>query len=141
MNESLAPDVQPPPLSAADMMVGPELQAAPNMPLSGPFSDHMFGQTPFEAPQPLAQTGPAAFLNIPITLELVLATIRMPVSQVMALSPGVEIGLHQPLDAEVSLRANGTLIAYGTLQLIDAETRRFGVRITRLADAGKTADI
>lgn len=74
-----------------------------------------------------------AFLSIPVTLELVLASVKMPVSKLMDIQAGTEIDLAHPAGTEVALVVNGSRIAFGHLFLIDPKTRNVGVRISRLA--------
>jgi flagellar motor switch/type III secretory pathway protein FliN len=93
------------------------------------------------AVEPVAQTvAPTqkmdAFLSIPVMLELVLASMKMPVSKLMDIQPGTEIDLDHPAGAEVALVVNGSKIAFGHLFLIDPKLRNVGVRISRLAEGG-----
>ncbi|MGL4405614.1 MAG: FliM/FliN family flagellar motor switch protein [Notoacmeibacter sp.] len=78
-----------------------------------------------------------AFLSIPVTLELVLASLKMPVSSLMDFQVGTEINLDHQAGAEVSLVVNGSKIAFGHLFLIDPKLRTVGVRISRLAAPGE----
>jgi flagellar motor switch/type III secretory pathway protein FliN len=77
-----------------------------------------------------------ALFAISVTLELVLASLKMPVSQLMDIQAGTEIDLAHPAGAEVALVVNGSKIAFGHLFLIDPNSRRVGVRISRLAANG-----
>jgi flagellar motor switch/type III secretory pathway protein FliN len=74
-----------------------------------------------------------AFFSIPVTVELVLASLKMPVAKLMEIHAGSEIDLDHPAGAEVSLLVNGCHIAFGHLFLIDPLTKRVGLRISRLA--------
>ena len=78
------------------------------------------------------------FFSIPVTLELVLASVKMPVSKLMDVQAGTEIDLNHPAGAEVALVVNGSRIAFGHLFLIDPKSRNVGVRISRLAEGGHT---
>ena len=76
-----------------------------------------------------------AFFSIPVTVELVLASLKMPVAKLMDIHAGAEIDLDHPAGAEVALMVNGNKIAFGHLFLIDPQTKRVGVRISRLAQS------
>jgi flagellar motor switch/type III secretory pathway protein FliN len=74
-----------------------------------------------------------ALFSIPVTVELVLSSLKMPVSKLMDIQVGSELDLDHPAGAEVALMVNGSRIAFGHLFLIDTASRRVGVRISRLA--------
>ncbi|NJR13928.1 MAG: hypothetical protein HC779_06855 [Phyllobacteriaceae bacterium] len=99
---------------------------APDLPLTEPLTI-----SPVAAPP--GQQSMDAFMAIPIDIELVLSIVRMPVARLMETGPGSEIDLEHPAGGEVMLIANGSRFAFGELFLIDADKRRVGVRITRLA--------
>ena len=90
-----------------------------------------------EKPAPVLVAAPRldAFFSIPVTVELVLASLKMPVSKLMDIQAGAEIDLDHPAGAEVALMVNGSKIAFGHLFLIDPQTKRVGVRISRLAQS------
>ena len=98
-----------------------------------------------ESPPEAAEVKPAAvtvtaprldaFFSIPVTVELVLASLKMPVAKLMDIHAGAEIDLNHPAGAEVALMVNGSKIAFGHLFLIDPQTKRVGVRISRLAQS------
>jgi flagellar motor switch/type III secretory pathway protein FliN len=77
-------------------------------------------------------TSLAALMSIPIDLELVFASLRMPVSRLMELAPGSEIDLGAQGGNEVTLFANGTPFALCELLLLDEVEKRLGVRIKRI---------
>ena len=84
---------------------------------------------------PVAAPRLDAFFSIPVTVELVLASLKMPVAKLMDIQAGAEIDLDHPAGAEVALMVNGSKIAFGHLFLIDLQTKRVGVRISRLAQS------
>ena len=91
-----------------------------------------------QASEPIVLQGVAApkldaLFSIPVTLELVLASLKMPVSKLMNIQAGTEIDLDHPAGAEVALVVNGSRIAFGHLFLMDPASKRVGVRISRLA--------
>jgi flagellar motor switch protein FliN len=77
-----------------------------------------------------------AIFSIPVTVEVVLASVKMPVSKLMDIQAGSEIDLDHPAGAEVALVVNGSRIAFGHLFLINPPSKRVGVRISRLATTG-----
>ena len=103
------------------------------------------GDTPMVAPAtPVAETASAtpslnAFFSIPVNLEIVLASVKMPVSKLMDLKVGSEIDLSHPAGAEVALLVNGSKIAFGHLFLIDPQLRNVGIKISRLANPAREA--
>ena len=99
------------------------------------FEPELEQATPHAQPvsQPVAAPRLDAFFSIPVTLELVLASMKMPVSKLMDVQVGSEIDLDHPAGAEVALVVNGNRIAFGHLFLMDQTSRRVGVRISRLA--------
>ena len=88
-------------------------------------------------PAPAAIVAPRldAFFSIPVTVELMLASLKMPVAKLMDIHAGAEIDLDHPAGAEVALMVNGSKIAFGHLFLIDLQSKRVGVRISRLAQS------
>lgn len=77
-----------------------------------------------------------AFFSIPVTVELVLARMKMPVSGLMNFQVGSEVNLDHEAGAEVALVVNGSQLAFGHLFLIDPLKRAVGIRISRLAAPG-----
>jgi flagellar motor switch/type III secretory pathway protein FliN len=77
-----------------------------------------------------------AFFSIPVDLEIVVASVKMPVAKLMDIQVGTEIDLGHTAGTEVSLVVNGSVIAFGHLFLMDPKTRQVGVKISRLANAG-----
>jgi flagellar motor switch/type III secretory pathway protein FliN len=133
----------PAPETAAPALTAPGLADAAFSGLAGAQALELEpGSEAVHEPQPAASGlqpplgGGSAILSIPISLELVLTTVRMPVSRLMDLVPGAEIDLDRMTSGEVQLLANGAPFATGELFLIDPAEKRVGLRIKRLGSAG-----
>lgn len=74
-----------------------------------------------------------ALLKIPVTVQVVLGSRRMPLSEVMALGPGSVVVLDQELSQPVSLQVNGSEVARGTLGIVDEATGQLGITLTTIA--------
>lgn len=97
-------------------------------------------EPPAPAPQDpgfdLASAGlPESILRIPVTVQIVLGTTRMPIGKVADLKPGSTVTLDQKLGAPVTVLVNGREVAKGELFVLDGEQDRLGVTITELAPA------
>ncbi len=77
------------------------------------------------------------FLKIPVMVQVVLGTRRMPLSEVMALGPGSVVVLDQELSKPVSLQVNGSEVARGTLSIVDEATGQLGITLTEIAAPGR----
>lgn len=80
-----------------------------------------------------------AFLKIPVTVQVVLGTRRMPLAEVMALGPGSVVVLDQELSQPVSLQVNGSEVARGTLGIVDEATGQLGITLTAIAPPPRNA--
>ncbi len=78
-----------------------------------------------------------AFFSIPVNVEIIIASVKMPVSKLLEIQCGTEIDLAHAAGAEVSLVVNGSTVAFGHLFLIDVKTKQVGVKISRLANTGE----
>lgn len=83
------------------------------------------------AATPVLPQGP--FLKIPVTVQVVLGSRRMPLAEVMALGPGSVVVLDQELSQPVSLQVNGSEVARGTLGIVDEQTGQLGITLTAIA--------
>lgn len=84
-----------------------------------------------ESPANLMPHG--ALLKIPVTVQVVLGSRRMPLAEVMALGPGSVVVLDQELSQPVSLQVNGSEVARGTLGIVDEATGQLGITLTVIA--------
>lgn len=85
-----------------------------------------------------ADTMRAAVMRIPVTVQVVLGSTRLPVARAMAFSPGTVITLDQKLGEPVSLMVNGQEIARGEVMVIDEDTGQLGISILEIS-GGMTA--
>jgi flagellar motor switch protein FliN/FliY len=86
-------------------------------------------------PASLMPQGP--FLKIPVTVQVVLGSRRMPLAEVMALGPGSVVVLEQELSQPVSLQVNGSEVARGTLGIVDEATGQLGITLTAIATSAR----
>ena len=69
--------------------------------------------------------------NIEMEVTAELGRARMPVRQLLSLTPGTLVELDKTAGSPVDLLVNGTLIARGEVVVIDEE---FGIRISEIVD-------
>lgn len=67
--------------------------------------------------------------DIPIDVQVVLGTSRMPVSNLMELSEGSLIGLDRKIGEPVEIIVNGRLFGRGEITVVDSEETRFGIKL------------
>jgi flagellar motor switch protein FliN/FliY len=82
---------------------------------------------------------PNAVLRIPVSVQVVIGTARLPLSQVAELKPGATVTLEERLGAAVRVLVNGREVAKGELFVLDGEGERLGLTITEVAEADATA--
>lgn len=90
------------------------------------------------APLPMPETAsalPESLLRIPVTVQIVLGSVRLPLSQVAELKAGSTVTLDQALGAPVTVMVNGKAVARGDLFVLEGEGDRLGVTITDLTPA------
>lgn len=71
-----------------------------------------------------------AVFRIPVTIQVIIGTARVPLAQVMDMAPGTVIPLEQRLGEAVSIVANGREIARGEVVVLDEAGARLGVKLT-----------
>ena len=76
---------------------------------------------------------PSAVLRIPVSVQVVIGTVRLPLSQVAQLAPGATVALEEKLGAPSKVLVNGREVAEGELFVVDVESGRLGLTITRVA--------
>ncbi len=74
----------------------------------------------------------ASFARVPVTLQVMLGSTKLPLSQLLGLQAGSIISLDQKLGEPVSVIVNGCKVASGQLFVMDDQAERLGVKITEI---------
>lgn len=95
-----------------------------------------------EAPAQLqAGAMPSAVMRIPVAIQVVIGSARIPLSQVAQLGPGSVVTLDQKLGTAASILVNGQEIAKGELFVLDGDGDRLCITITEVAGTNAAADL
>ena len=78
-------------------------------------------------------------MNIPVDVQIVLGSAEMPVSELMALQKGSTVALNRRIGEAVDVMVNGRRIAKGEITVLEHDPSRFGIRLTEIITAAKTA--
>lgn len=78
-----------------------------------------------------------ALLAIPVTLQVVIGTARLPVSQIAELRPGAVVNLDQKIGTPVMILINGREVARGDLFVLEGEGARLGITIREVIQTTK----
>lgn len=81
------------------------------------------------------QTRPGAVMRIPVSVQVVIGTASLPLSQVAQLSPGTMVTLEERLGSPVRMLVNGREVARGELLVLDEVEGTLGLTITEVAGA------
>ncbi len=83
------------------------------------------------APDPDSR-GHDAILRIPVTVQVVLGSAKMPVAHLMKLGRGAVVALDQRVGEPVNVVVNGRIVARGEVVVVDEDNSRFGVSLTEI---------
>lgn len=83
---------------------------------------------------PLSKIGRDVVMRVPVTVQVVLGKLRMPVAELMQLRQGSVIALDRSLGEPVDLMVNGHLVARGQIIVVEDQTKRFGISLTEVVD-------
>lgn len=75
---------------------------------------------------------PNAMSQIPVTVQVMLGTATLQLSDLMDLEPGTDLLLDQAIGEPVIVIVNGAKIAKGELYVLEDQGDKLGVRITEL---------
>lgn len=75
---------------------------------------------------------PGAVLRIPVVVQVVIGSVRLPLSQVTRLAPGTMLTLEEKIGAPARMLVNGREIARGELYVLDEVDGRLGITITEV---------
>jgi flagellar motor switch protein FliN/FliY len=70
-----------------------------------------------------------AMLRVPVTVQVVIGTVTLPLAEIVKLSTGAILPLDQPLGEPVMVLVNGRIVAKGELFVQDAKSERLTVTI------------
>jgi len=101
---------------------------------ASPSPDHTPFGTSFDTGHDVALNGrePAgleALFDVPVRVQAILGRARMPISELMALRPGVVVELDRRIGESIDILVNNRLIARGEVVMID---NSLGVTLTEI---------
>ncbi len=76
---------------------------------------------------------PGALLRIPVSVQVVIGTARLPLSQVTQLAPGTTLTLDEKLGTPARMLVNGREVARGELFVLEGPEGRLGLTIKEVA--------
>ena len=77
-------------------------------------------------------------MDIPIDVQIVLGSSRMPVSGLMNLAEGAIIALDKKIGEPVEITVNGRKIGRGEITVLEHDDTRFGIKLTEIYNAKKS---
>lgn len=75
-------------------------------------------------------------MDIPVTMQVVLGTAVMPVSNLVKLGRGAVVKLNTSIGDPVDLIVNGRIVARGEVVVLENEESRFGITLTEIVSPG-----
>ncbi|AZO74035.1 MAG: flagellar motor switch protein FliN [Mesorhizobium sp.] len=78
-------------------------------------------------------------MTIPVDVQIILGSTEMPVSELMALQKGSTVALNRRIGEPVDVVVNGRRIARGEITVLEHDPSRFGIRLTEIIAATKSA--
>ena len=76
---------------------------------------------------------PSALLRIPVSVQVVIGTARLPLSQLTQLAPGATLTLDEKLGTPARMLVNGREVARGELFVLEGAEGRLGLTIKEVA--------
>ncbi len=80
---------------------------------------------------------PPALLRIPVSVQVIIGTARLSLSQVAELKPGSTVTLDEKLGTAARLLVNGREVARGELFVLETDGEKLGLTITEVSDKGE----
>ncbi|MES0004281.1 flagellar motor switch protein FliN [Mesorhizobium sp. M0062] len=78
-------------------------------------------------------------MSIPVDVQIILGSTEMSVSDLMALQKGSTVALNRRIGEPVDVVVNGRKIARGEITVLESDPSRFGIRLTEIIAAAKSA--
>lgn len=88
---------------------------------------------------PLSKIGRDVVMRVPVTVQVVLGKLRLPVAELMQLKQGSVLALDRSLGEPVDLVVNGHLVARGQIIVVEDKSKRFGISLTEVVDGAAVA--
>ena len=79
-----------------------------------------------------------SIMHIPVTVQVVLGTARLPLSKVAELRAGSIVMLDQALGTPAVILVNGREVARGDLFVLEGDDSRLGITITEVISAARS---
>jgi flagellar motor switch protein FliN/FliY len=79
-------------------------------------------------------------LRIPVTVQVVLGSASMPVSNLLRLGRGAVIPLDHRVGEPVDVMVNGRVVARGEVVVVEDDNSRFGVSLTEVVGPSSVID-
>lgn len=76
---------------------------------------------------------PGAVMRIPVSVQVVIGSAKLPLSQISELAPGAVIKLDQKLGTPATILVNGREVAKGELFVLEGDEEKLGITITEVA--------
>jgi flagellar motor switch protein FliN len=82
----------------------------------------------------------AAFGNVKVMIQVLVGSVKMNLSDMMALKPGMSVTLDQKLGDPVLVLVNDACVAKGELYVLEQDGNRLGIKITEILNSANAAD-
>lgn len=119
---------------------GSDIEMTPSFGGSLPGVTAAMPETPPATISNQAAMMPGSIMKIPVAIQVVIGSARLPLSQVAMLGPGAMITLDQKLGTAAAILVNGKEVARGELFVLDGEGGQLGITITEVTGGGNAAD-
>ena len=100
---------------------------------------HEEEQRPDAAFRSAAGANSNVIMNIPVDVQIILGSTEMAVADLMALQKGSTVALNRRIGEPVDVVVNGRKIARGEITVLESDPSRFGIRLTEIIAASKSA--
>jgi flagellar motor switch protein FliN/FliY len=98
------------------------------------------GDLPVTTEAPMSARNLDMILKIPVAVQVMLGSAKMPVADLMKLNRGAIVALDHRIGEPVDVVVNGRIVARGEMVMLDEDTSRFGVALTEIVGA-TTVDV
>lgn len=79
-------------------------------------------------------------MQIPVSVDVMLGSARMPVSRLMKLGRGSVVSLDRKVGEAIDVVVNGRVIARGEVVLLEDGSSRFGISLTEIVNSASSSN-